>query len=659
MQQKIKELTEKLKYYSKKYYVDDEPEISDYEYDMMLRELAALEKEYPQFKLPDSPTERVGGEAIKEFSQVTHAVKMESLQDAFSEGEIRAFDERVKAKFPDAKYVVEYKIDGLSVALEYRNGIFVKGATRGDGNIGEDITANLKTIRDIPLAIDSAIPYLLVRGEVYMPKKSFAALNEKRDEEGLSLFANPRNAAAGSLRQLDSKITAKRNLGIFIFNIQTAEGFDYGNSHKKGLDKLKELGFTVSPETPIFSDIEDVITEIYALGSRRSELPFDIDGAVIKVDDITERQALGSTTKVPKWAIAFKYPPEQKETVLREIKINVGRTGVLTPLAIFDPVVVAGSTVGKATLHNIDFIRQKDVRIGDTVVIQKAGDIIPEIVSVKKERRSENSEEFKMPETCPACGEKVFKDEDGPFVRCINSSCPAQTVRNIIHFVSKSAMDIDGLGEMQIARLTELGIITDASDLYFLTAEKLSNLDRYGEKSISNLLEAIEKSKRNNLDRLINALGIREVGEKAAKILAAKFGNIERLSAATAEELIETEDIGPVTAEYITEYFSEKKNSELIEKLKQAGVNTEYKEETVDSEFEGLTFVLTGTLEKYTRDEATALIEAKKGKVSGSVSKKTSYVVAGEKSGSKEEKARQLGVPVISEADFEKMLGNS
>ena len=659
MQQKIKELTEKLKYYSKKYYVDDEPEISDYEYDMMLRELSALEKEYPQFKLPDSPTERVGGEAIKEFSQVTHAVKMESLQDAFSEGEIRAFDERVKAKFPDAKYVVEYKIDGLSVALEYRNGIFVKGATRGDGNIGEDITANLKTIRDIPLAIDFAIPYLLVRGEVYMPKKSFAALNEKRDAEGLSLFANPRNAAAGSLRQLDSKITAKRNLGIFIFNIQAAEGFDYGNSHKKGLDKLKELGFTVSPETPIFSDIEDVITEIYALGSRRSELPFDIDGAVIKVDDITERQALGSTTKVPKWAIAFKYPPEQKETVLREIKINVGRTGVLTPLAIFDPVVVAGSTVGKATLHNIDFIRQKDVRIGDTVVIQKAGDIIPEIVSVKKEKRSENSEEFKMPETCPACGEKVFKDEDGPFVRCINSSCPAQTVRNIIHFVSKSAMDIDGLGEMQIARLAELGIITDASDLYFLTAEKLSNLDRYGEKSISNLLEAIEKSKRNNLDRLINALGIREVGEKAAKILAAKFGNIERLSAATAEELIETEDIGPVTAEYITEYFSEKKNSELIEKLKQAGVNTEYKEETVDSEFEGLTFVLTGTLEKYTRDEATALIEAKKGKVSGSVSKKTSYVVAGEKSGSKEEKARQLGVPVISEADFEKMLGNS
>lgn len=659
MQQKIKELTEKLKYYSKKYYVDDEPEISDYEYDMMLRELAALEKEYPQFKLPDSPTERVGGEAIKEFSQVTHAVKMESLQDAFSEGEIRAFDERVKAKFPDAKYVVEYKIDGLSVALEYRNGIFVKGATRGDGNIGEDITANLKTIRDIPLAIDSAIPYLLVRGEVYMPKKSFAALNEKRDEKGLSLFANPRNAAAGSLRQLDSKITAKRNLGIFIFNIQAAEGFDYGNSHKKGLDKLKELGFTVSPETPIFSDIEDVITEIYALGSRRSELPFDIDGAVIKVDDITERLALGSTTKVPKWAIAFKYPPEQKETVLREIKINVGRTGVLTPLAILDPVVVAGSTVGKATLHNIDFIRQKDVRIGDTVVIQKAGDIIPEIVSVKKEKRSENSEEFKMPETCPACGEKVFKDEDGPFVRCINSRCPAQTVRNIIHFVSKSAMDIDGLGEMQIARLAELGIITDASDLYFLTAEKLSNLDRYGEKSISNLLEAIEKSKRNNLDRLINALGIREVGEKAAKILAAKFGNIERLSAATAEELIETEDIGPVTAEYITEYFSEKKNSELIEKLKQAGVNTEYKEETVDSEFEGLTFVLTGTLEKYTRDEATALIEAKKGKVSGSVSKKTSYVVAGEKSGSKEEKARQLGVPVISEADFEKMLGNS
>lgn len=659
MQQKIKELTEKLKYYSRKYYVDDEPEISDYEYDMLLRELSALEKEYPQFKLPDSPTERVGGEAIKEFSQVAHAVKMESLQDAFSEDEIRAFDEKVKSKFPDAKYVVEYKIDGLSVSLEYRNGIFVRGATRGDGNIGEDITANLKTVRDIPLAIDPSVPYLLVRGEVYMPKKSFAALNEKRDEEGLSLFANPRNAAAGSLRQLDSKITAKRNLGIFIFNIQASDGFDYNNSHKQGLEKLRALGFTVSPETPIFSDIEDVIAEIYALGKRRAELPFDIDGAVIKVDDITERQALGSTTKVPKWAIAFKYPPEQKETVLREIKINVGRTGVLTPLAVFDPVVVAGSTVSKATLHNIDFIRQKDVRVGDTVVIQKAGDIIPEIVSVKKEKRPENSEEFKMPDVCPACGERVFKDEDGPFVRCINGSCPAQTVRNIIHFVSKSAMDIDGLGEMQIARLAELGIITDASDLYFLTAEKLSNLDRYGEKSISNLLEAIERSKDNNLDRLINALGIREVGEKAAKILAARFGNIENLEKATVEELVGAEDIGPVTAEYITEYFSEKKNSELMEKLKKAGVNTVYREETVDSEFEGLTFVLTGTLENYSRDEATALIEAKKGKVSGSVSKKTSFVIAGEKSGSKEEKARQLGIPVISEADFEKMLGNS
>lgn len=659
MQEKIKELTEKLKYYSRKYYVDDAPEISDYEYDMMLRELAALEKEYPQFKAPDSPTERVGGKALTEFSPVSHSVKMESLQDAFSEEELRAFDARVKSVFTNAKYVVEYKIDGLSVCLEYRNGIFVRGATRGDGNVGEDVTANLKTVRDIPLAIDGNIPYLSVRGEVYMPKSSFAKLNEQRDAEGLSLFANPRNAAAGSLRQLDSKVTAKRNLGIFVFNIQASEGLEFENSHKKGLEKLKELGFTVSPEIPIFSEIDDVIDEIKILGQRRRELPFDIDGAVVKVDDLSMRKALGSTAKVPKWAIAFKYPPEQKETVLREIRINVGRTGVLTPLAVLDPVTVAGSTVGKATLHNMDFIRQKDIRVGDTVVIQKAGDIIPEIVSVKKELRPENSVEFEMPEFCPACAEKVFKDEDSPFIRCINSACPAQTVRNIIHFVSKNAMDIDGLGEAQIARLSELGIITDAADLYFLTAEKLSNLDRYGEKSISNLLEAIEKSKSNNLDRLVNALGIREVGEKASKVLAAKFKDIESLASATAESLTAIDDIGPVTAEYITEYFSERKNAELIKRLKNAGVNTLYISENVNSSFEGLTFVLTGTLSSHTRDEATALIEKRAGKVSGSVSKKTSYVVAGEKSGSKEEKARQLGVPVITEEEFEKMLSNS
>lgn len=659
MEEKIRELTEKLRYYSKKYYVDDSPEITDYEYDMMLRELAELEKKYPEFKQENSPTERVGGEALKEFAQVTHQVKMESLQDAFSTEELLAFDRRVKAIFPDAKYVVEYKIDGLSVELEYRNGKFIRGATRGDGNVGEDITANLKTVREIPLEIDGSIPYLLVRGEVYMPKKSFAALNAEREEEGQPLFANPRNAAAGSLRQLDSKITAKRKLGIFIFNIQASEGFDYENSHKKGLDRLKKLGFTVSPETRIFSDIENAVNEVERLGKLRPTLPFDIDGAVIKVDDINERQALGSTTKVPKWAIAFKYPPEQQETKITDIQINVGRTGVLTPLAILNPVVVAGSTVSRATLHNIDFIRQKDIRIGDFATVQKAGDIIPEIVKIDPAKRPESSEVFKMPEFCPACGEPVYKDEDGPFVRCVNAACPAQTVRNLIHFVSKDAMDIEGLGKSQIERLSSLGMIKTAADIYRLTESDFKDLDRFGEKSVSNLLGAIEASKSRNLDRLIYALGIREVGAKAAKTLAERYKTVEALETATAESLVKIPDIGPVTAEYITEFFSIEKNRRLVKELKEAGLNTEYKSGVKDGLFEGMTFVLTGTLENYTRDEASELIESRGGKVSGSVSKKTTYVLAGEKSGSKETKARELGVKIITEQDLEKMLNIS
>lgn len=656
MEEKIKELTEKLLYYSKKYYIDDAPEISDYEYDMMLRELSALEEEYPEFKREDSPTQRVGGKALKEFGKVVHAVKMESLQDAFSKDEIKAFDEKVKSVFPDAEYVAEYKIDGLSVTLEYRDGIFTRGATRGDGNIGEDITENLKTIKDIPLSIDSSIPYLAVRGEVYMPKSSFAELNRQREEEGLPLFANPRNAAAGSLRQLDSKITAKRNLSIFIFNIQSSNGFEYGNSHKKGLEKLKELGFKTSPETRIFSDINDVINEIDRLGALRKTLPFDIDGAVIKVDNISQRTVLGSTSKVPKWAIAFKYPPEQQETKITEIKINVGRTGVLTPLAILEPVIIAGSTVGKATLHNIDFIRQKDIRIGDYVTVQKAGDIIPEVVSVNKTKRESDSEVFEMPKCCPACGEKAYKDEDSPFVRCINNECPAQIIRNIIHFVSKDAMNIDGLGDAQIERLSELGLIKTPADLYELKSEDLQNLDRFAEKSISNLLSAIEESKKNSLNRLIFALGIREVGQKAGKTLAEKYKTMDGLENASFESLTETKDIGPVTAGYIKDYFSEDKNRELISKLKKLGVNMTYEETSSDDRFEGMTFVLTGTLKNYTRDEASLIIENKKGRVSGSVSKNTTYLLAGEKSGSKETKARELGVKIISEEEFEEMI---
>lgn len=656
MEEKIKNLTEKLRYYSKKYYVDDDPEITDYEYDMLLRELTELEAKYPQFKQINSPTERVGGEALKEFDKVTHSVKMESLQDAFSVEELLAFDNRVKSIFPDAEYVVEYKIDGLSVSLEYRNGIFIKGATRGDGNIGEDITANLKTIKEIPLTINTSIPYLLVRGEVYMPKKSFLSLNEKREKENLPLFANPRNAAAGSLRQLDSKITAERKLGIFIFNIQESYGFDYNSSHKKGLEELKNLGFKVSPETRIFSNIEEAVEEIDRLGAKRKELPFDIDGAVIKVDNIEQRKKLGSTTKVPKWAIAFKYPPEQQETQIKDIKINVGRTGALTPLAILEPVMIAGSTVSKATLHNIDYIRQKDIRIGDFVYIQKAGDIIPEVIKVNFDKRHSDSVAFEMPEKCPACGEKVYKDEDGPFIRCINSECPAQIIRNIIHFVSKNAMDIDGLGEAQIERLSELGIIKIVSDLYDLKAEDLQNLDRFADKSISNLLNAIEKSKTRNLDRLIYALGIREVGEKASKTLAAKYKNMDEVSCASKESLIETPDIGPVTAKYITDFFAEEKNRDLINKLKDHGLNMVYKEEAKDNLFEGTTFVLTGTLKKYTREQAKSIIENKMGKVSGSVSKNTTFLLAGEKSGSKEMKAKELGIKIITEDEFDNMI---
>lgn len=655
MEEKIRTLTEKLLYYSRKYYVDDAPEISDYTYDQLLRELKALEEQYPQFKQPVSPTDRVGGEALKEFSQVVHTVPMESLQDAFSYEEIRAFDQRVKEVFPDAEYVVEPKIDGLSVSLRYENGVFVEGATRGDGQVGEDVTQNLKTIRDIPLTLPEKIPSLLVRGEVYMPKASFEKLNEERDREMQPLFANPRNAAAGSLRQLDSKITARRKLRVFIFNLQAAEGFSF-ETHNRILHEIQRLGFPVTPGFQSFRDIDDVFREIEKLGEKRAELPYEIDGAVIKVNQLAQREKLGRTSKFPKWAIAFKYPPEQKMTKILDIAVNVGRTGVLTPLAVLEPVSVAGSIISRATLHNRDFIREKDIRIGDTVMIQKAGDIIPEVVSVDLKKRPETAEIFEMPNVCPSCGEVVSADSDSPFIRCINSECPAQLMKNIVHYVSKDAMDIDGLGISQIERFISEGLVHTPADLYLLRKENIMNLDRFGEKSAENIIGAIERSKTQNLDRLIYALGIREVGRKAGKILAASFQTMDSLAGASSEQLTDIPDIGPVTADYITGYFANPGNLDLIRRLSEAGVNMTYQVSEQTKIFEGKIFVLTGTLSRYTREEASSLIESRGGKVSGSVSRKTTFVVAGEKSGSKAAKAKDLGISILTEEEFETML---
>ncbi len=654
MQQKINELTDRLNYYSKKYYVEDAPVVSDYEYDMLLRELKDLEEQFPQFRRADSPTVRVGGAVLKEFQEVRHEVPMESLQDAFSGEEIREFGKRIKDAYPQAKFVVELKIDGLSVEAEYLDGAFVKGATRGDGITGEDITENLKTVKALPLSIENAPHRLIVRGEVYMPKKSFADLNLRREENGEPLFANPRNAAAGSLRQLDSKVTATRNLSIFIFNLQLCQGREF-TSHKETLEALKEYGFPVSPQHQIFDTIDKAWEEVQNLGELRSSLPFDIDGAVIKVDDLSQRKQIGSTSKFPKWAIAFKYPPEEKETVLREIRINVGRTGVLTPLAVFDPVFLAGSTVEKATLHNKDLIAEKDIRIGDTIVVHKAGDIIPEIVRCIPEKRPENAEKFKMPTHCPDCGSSLVTE--GPITRCDNSECPAQLTKNIIHFVSRDAMDIDGMGTSIVEIFVEKGLISSAADLYRLDRDEIAKIDRFGEKSADNLLRSVEESRNRGLDRLIYALGIRQVGQKAGKILAKKFRSLDNLAKATEEELCITEDVGPVTAKYIREYFSNPKNLEYIEHLRNAGLNFEDTTEETGTKFAGLTFVLTGTLPTYKRDEAAALIEKEGGKVSGSVSKKTSFVVAGEEAGSKLTKAQSLGVPVIDEAKLKEMLG--
>lgn len=655
MKEYMDSLAKKIEQHSYNYYVLDNPTITDFEYDKLIHELMDLEKKCPQYKQKNSPTERVGGKVLENFDTVSHTVPMESLTDAFSKEELFDFDQSVRKVITNPEYVVEMKIDGLSVSLEYQNGEFVRGSTRGDGIIGEDVTQNLKTIKAIPLHLNEKIPYLEVRGEVFMPVSSFIELNRTREETEQPLFANPRNAAAGSLRQLNSKITSERNLSIFVFNIQQIEGKNI-SSHTEGLDYLKFLGFKVSPTYKTFYSIDSAYGEIMSIGEMRGELGFDIDGAVIKINNLNMRKILGSTAKAPKWAIAYKYPAEQKETVLNDITIQVGRTGVLTPTAELSPVKIAGSTVSRATLHNIDNIISKDIRIGDTVIIQKAGDIIPEVVSSVKEKRNGKEIKYEMPKFCPVCNTPVVREADEAATRCVNPECPAQKIRNIIHFASKDAMDIDGLGPAIINQLAEKSIINSPADLYYLKFDEIVNIERMGEKSAKNLLNSIEKSKEAGLDRVIFAIGIRNIGSKAGKILAKKFKSLDNLSNAKEDELKEIPDIGPVMAKSIVNFFSSSGSLDLIQKLRFAGVNLEYSDVSADDRFSGKTFVLTGTLPTYSRDEASAIIEKYGGKTSSSVSSKTDYVLAGEKAGSKLKKAESLGITVIDENQFKSMI---
>lgn len=655
IQKKMMQLNQQLEYHAKKYYTDDAPEISDYEYDMMLRELADLEKQYPEYASASSLTKRVGGAVLDKFEQVTHAVPMLSLQDAFSFDELREFDRRVRETISDPQYILEPKIDGLSASLEYQNGVFTLGSTRGDGATGENVTENMKTIHSIPLTLPETLPLLEVRGEVYMPKKVFESINAKREAEGQACFANPRNAAAGSLRQLDSKICAQRHLDILVFNLQRIEGVAL-EKHSQTLQYLSKLGFPTNAYYGPFSNFDDVLNKIKELGESRDSLPFDIDGAVIKVDDFTQRERLGTTSKVPKWAVAYKYPPEVKETQLNEITIQVGRTGVLTPNANFNPIRLAGTTVSRATLHNIDFITSKDIRVGDIIQVRKAGDIIPEVVGVSKEKRQPNSVPYTMPTHCPSCGSPVVREEDEAAVRCVNPSCPAQLQRHIEHFCSRDAMDIDGLGPAVIAQLIASGLLKRPSDLYLLKTEDLIGLERMGEKSASNLVSAIERSKTGGLDRVIFALGIRQVGKQAAKVLAETFGDIRAVMNATHEQLTDITDVGAITATCIQNFFAQEESQNLIEKLQEVGVVMIYERKQVGNRFSNAVFVLTGKLEHLTRDQASELIIAQGGKVSSSVSKKTTYVLAGEDAGSKLDKANTLGVAVINETEFLEML---
>ncbi len=648
---KIDELCDKLNFFSYKYYVENESPVSDYEYDMLQRELKNLEEQYPEFVRADSPNLRVGGEAENTFEPVHHEVKLESLQDAFSYEEIDDFNRRVTDTANECTYVVEPKIDGLSVALQYKNGIFIKGATRGDGNIGEDITENLKTVKTIPLKLRKDVD-ITVRGEVYMSKEVFADISKKQENAGETPFKNPRNAAAGSLRQKNPKITAERNLSIFVFNVQKYEGADFSD-HKSSLDFLRELGFVTVPFYTLCESIEGAKEELTRIGEIRSSLPFDIDGAVIKVNEFTHRKTLGSTAKFPRWAVAYKYPPEEKETILRDIEISVGRTGVLTPTAVFDSVLLAGSTVSRATLHNEDRIKEFSLAPGDTIIVRKAGDVIPEVVGVKTHS---GNEVFRFPEKCPSCGAPVFRDAGEAAHRCTNPECPAQVLRLIIHFCSRDAMDIEGLGEAILEIFSAKGMIRDVADIYSLKAEDIAELEGLGEKSAKNILDAIEKSKENDLSKLLFALGISHIGEKAAKLLSVHFGSLEKITEASKEDILEIEGFGSIMADAVTEYFSLPQTKNLIERLKAAGLNTKNLSEVKDERFKGMTFVLTGALSLYTRDEASAIIEQFGGKTSSSVSKKTSVVLAGEDAGSKLRKATELGIKVINEEEFAEMI---
>ncbi|WKV09751.1 NAD-dependent DNA ligase LigA [Thermoanaerobacterium sp. CMT5567-10] len=655
VEERIRELRDKINHHSYMYYVLDRPEISDYEYDMMMRELIKLEEEHPELKTPDSPSQRIGGEPVKEFEPFTHVVVMQSLANAFTEGELRDFDRRVRSSVGDVEYVVELKIDGLSVELIYENGIFTIGSTRGDGYVGENVTNNLKTIKSIPLRLKDNLN-LIVRGEVFMPRASFEKLNEERELNGESLFANPRNAAAGSLRQLNPKITAKRDLDIFVFNLQRIEGVEL-KTHVEALEFLKEQGFKVSPHLKKCKNIDEVIEDINYIRTIRDSLPYDTDGAVVKVNDLEKREILGSTVKDPRWAIAFKYPAERQKTKVKDIIVQVGRTGALTPTAILEPVKIAGSIVSRATLHNEDYIKEKDIRIGDTVIIQKAGEVIPEVVSVVVEDRKGHEKYFNMPDTCPECGATTVRLPGEAVTRCTGLNCPAKLKRGIIHFASKDAMDIDGLGPAVIGQLLDNHLIHNIADLYYLKYDDLIKLDRMGDKSVKNLLNAIEESKGRDLDRVIFGLGIDLIGSKAASILANHFKTMDSLEEASFDELTNIEEVGPKMADSIIAFFKEKQNREILDKLKKAGVNMVKKEsENTSNIFDGLTFVLTGTLSNYTRDEAKKLIEERGGKVTSSVSKKTDYVLAGSDPGSKLAKAQQLGVRIIDEKEFENML---
>lgn len=658
--ERIQNLKDTINYHNHRYYVEDLPEIDDIEYDKLYRELEELESQRPDLITPDSPTQRVGGEPLDGFEKVEHKIHMQSLSDVFNEGEIYAFDRRVREVVGnDVEYVVEKKIDGLSVSLIYENGMFLRGATRGDGFTGEDVTSNLRTIKSIPFALKHKLPLLEVRGEVFIPKKDFAKINEQQEKEGLAIFANPRNAAAGSLRQLDPKIASLRKLDIFIFNIQDMSGKGF-ETHSESLEFLKKTGLKVSPGYKVCKNVEEVMNEVNRIAEERGKMPFEIDGAVIKVNSLEQRKLLGSTSRAPKWAVAYKYPAEIKETVLKSIWVNVGRTGVLTPNAVLEPVQIAGTTVSKATLHNMDYIKERDIRIGDSVKIRKAGDIIPEIIESIPEKRNGKEQPFVMPKKCPECGADVVREEGEVAHRCTGIECPAQLYRSIIHFASRDAMNIDGLGPAIIETLLKEGFIKGIADLYYLknSKDKLLKLDRMGEKSVENLLNSIEKTKNNNIDRLINGFGIKHIGLRAAQLLSENFESIDEIKNASVEDFIKIAEVGEKMADSLSVFFKQSQTDDTINKLKNAGVNLKSKNKgnLNDLKFEGLTFVLTGTLENLKRNEAGEIIRSFGGKVSGSVSKKTDYVLAGKEAGSKLEKAKKLGVKIIDKNEFEQMI---